>query len=109
MKIVFLPEALEYFNDLSTILYEKEYFGFEEYALTYVDDLVDEIKSSLHSKVKKKAPFYFEKFGKGMQYVSFRKNKNTQWFVFFTIYERDNELIYLVRHITNNHVDSQHL
>ena len=30
MRIIFLPEALDYFNKLTTILYEEEYFGFEE-------------------------------------------------------------------------------
>lgn len=37
MRIIFLPEVLDYFNELSIILYEKDYFGFEEYAL---DDLL---------------------------------------------------------------------
>lgn len=109
MKIVFLPETLTYFNELSTILYEKAYFGFEESALAYVDELVDEITSSLDAKVKKEAPSYFEKFGKNMQYAIFRKNRHTQWFVFFTIYESHGELIYLVRHISNNHVDAHNL
>jgi len=38
MRIIFLPETLKYFNDLSTILYEKEYFGFEESALSFVQN-----------------------------------------------------------------------
>lgn len=109
MRIIFLPETLKYFNELSTILYEKEYFGFEESALAYVDNLIDDIKNSLHTKVKKNAPPYFDKFGKGMQYATFRKSKNTQWFVFFTTYEINGELVYLVRHISNNHVTSHHL
>ena len=43
MRIIFLPEVLEYFNELTTILYEKEYFGFKESAFQYVDDLLTEI------------------------------------------------------------------
>lgn len=109
MRIIFLPETLDYFNELTTILYEKEYFGFEESALSYVDSLIDDIKNSLHTKIKKKAPFFFDKYGKGMQYATFRKSKNTQWFVFFTIYESSGELVYLVRYISNNHVISQYL
>ncbi|WP_010664230.1 hypothetical protein [Marinilabilia salmonicolor] len=97
MRIIFLPETLDYFNELTTILYEKEYFGFEESALLYVDSLIDEIKNSLHTKVRKKAPPFFEKYGKGMQYATFKKSKSTQWFVFFTIYESNEELVYLVR------------
>lgn len=110
MRIVFLPETLDYFNELSTILYEKEYFGFEESALSYVDSLIDDIKNSLHTKVKKNAPSWFsDKYGKGMQYATFRKSKNTQWFVFFTVYKSKGEFVYLVRYISNNHVKSQHL
>ncbi len=85
MRIVFLPETLDYFNELSTILYKKEYFGFEESALAYVDTLLDDIKKSLHTKLSRKAPPYFKKYGKDMQYAIFKKNNNTQWFVFFTI------------------------
>ncbi len=109
MKIVFLPEVLDYFNDLTTILYEQEYFGFEESALAYVDELIDNIKGSLHIKLSRKAPTYFNKYAKDIQYAIFRKNKKTQWLVFFTIYKNGNELIYLVRHISNNHVDAHNL
>ncbi len=109
MKIVFLPEVLDYFNELTTILYEQEYFGFEESALAYVDELIDNIKGSLHIKLSRKAPAYFNKYGKDIQYAIFRKNKKTQWFVFFTIYKNGNELIYLVRHISNNHVDAHNM
>ncbi len=59
MRIVFLPETLKYFNDLSTILYQKEYFGFEESALAYVDSLLDDIKKSLHTKLSKKSTCIF--------------------------------------------------
>ena len=109
MRILFLPETLKYFNELSTILYEKEYFGFEESALAYVDSLIEDIKNQLPYKVKKAAPPFFDKYGKGMQYATFRKSKNTQWFVFFTIYESNDEIVYLVRYISNNHVISHHL
>lgn len=109
MRIIFLPETLDYFNELTTILYEKEYLGFEESALSYVDSLIDDIKNSLHTKVKKKAPLFFDKYGKGMLYATFRKSKNTQWFVFFTIYESSGELVYLVRFISNNHIVSHYL
>lgn len=59
MRIVFLPEVLDYFNDLTTILYEREYFGFEETAVRYVNELLDDIRTTLPSKVSKSAPSYF--------------------------------------------------
>ena len=109
MRIIFLPEALDYFNELSTILYEKNYFGFEETALKYVDDLMDDIKITLPKRPKRPAPSYFDRYGKKMFYAIFRKNKATQWYVFFNIYKTKKELIYLVRYISNNHVVAQYL
>ena len=44
-----------------------------------------------------------------MQYASFRKNKETQWYVFFNTYRQDGEIIYLIRYISNNHVIAQFL
>ncbi len=73
-----------------------------------ISELVLEIETSLPKKIKKTAPAYFDRFGKGMQYSTFRK-KNTQWFVFFSCYEIKNELVYLIRYISNNHVESHHL
>ncbi len=109
MKVVFLPEVEDYLIDLSELLHKKDYFGFKENAVRYISDLVLEIETSLHKRIKKTAPPYFDRYGKGMQYATFRKNKNTQWFVFFSTYESKNELIYLIRYISNNHVDSHHL
>ena len=87
MKIILLPEALDYFNELSTLLFEKHYFGFEESALKYVDDLTDDIKKTLPNRQKRTPPPYFQRYGKNLYYSIFRKSKHTQWYVFFDIYE----------------------
>ena len=50
------------------------------------------------------APNYFQCYGKKMKYITYRANKNTSWYFFYQ--ERNH--IYLVRHITNNHVAAQH-
>ncbi len=109
MRVVALPEVRKYLRELSQVLYEKDYFGFEESAIKYVEDLFSDIETSLHQRQKRQAPSYFNKYGKGMQYATFKKNKNTHWYVFFTKYKKNDELIYLVRYISNNHVDSHHL
>ena len=109
MKIIFLPEVLEYFNELSTILYEEDYFGFEEDALNYVDRLLYDIKKDLDTCVQKPAPSYFDKYGARMSYASFRSNKSTQWYVFFSKYKKEKEIVYLIRYISNNHVMAQYL
>ncbi|MDR2950955.1 MAG: hypothetical protein LBV71_17345 [Prevotella sp.] len=109
MKIKFTQEALGYFKELSTILYEEEYFGFEDSALRYVDTLVRDIIDKLPRKQKRIAPPYFEKYGDKLLFSTFRRNKNTQWYVFFNLYEDEVELIYLVRYISNNHLIAQYL
>jgi hypothetical protein len=35
MKVLFLPEVRDYFKELAKILYEKDYFVFEEDAIEY--------------------------------------------------------------------------
>jgi hypothetical protein len=90
-------------------LYKNEYFGFEDSARKYVDDLYDDITKNLPACLKKLAPKYFDKYGKSMYYASFRKNKNTHWYAFFRIYREKGELICQVRYIANNHTVAQHL
>ena len=108
MRIVVLPEVRVYLKELSQVLYEKEYFGFEESALAYVDSLLDDVQD-MHLKTAKAAPPHFERYGKEMQYATFRKSKATQWYIFFTRHNVDGEIVFLVRHISNNHVAGQFL
>lgn len=104
MKIFFSPQVRVYLRELSELLYEKEYFGFEEDAYKYVEDIINDIVASLHHKSKKTAPEYFSVYGKNLLYAVFKKNNNTQWYVFFN-YEDD---IYYIRYIGNNHNCAQY-
>lgn len=107
MRVLFLPEVEEYLFELAEILYQNEYFGFKESATQYIRNLVVEIMTSLPNKQKKVAPDYFSKYGKDMFYTNFKRSKNTQWYVFFTVYEE--EQVYLVRYMGTNHTVSQYL
>jgi len=109
MKVLILPEVRQYFYELSYILYEKDYFGFIDSSEKYIEDLVTDIKTNLPTMQHKPAPKYFDRYGKGMYYAVFKKNKNTQWYVFFRIYRENRELIYQIRYIGNNHVIAQYL
>ena len=109
MKVLLLPEVREYFKELQIILYEKCYFGFEDAAQKYTDELIDDIENNLPMKTHKPAPAYFNKYGKGLYYAVFPKNKHTQWYAFFRIYRKDGELYYQVRYIANNHTVVQYL
>ena len=109
MKVLFLPEVRKYFEELSVILYQKEYFGFFESALQYADELFSEIENNLPNSSKKVAPQYFEKYGKCIFYATFKRNRNTSWYIFFNIYHTRGETVFFVRYISNNHVIAQYL
>ena len=109
MNVIALPEVQQYLESLKTVLFEKEYFGFEDAAQKYVDELFDDITTNLPTKLNKPAPKYFNKYGKGMRYAVFRKNRRTSWYVFFKTYRENDNDIFLVRYISNNHVIAQYL
>ena len=109
MNVIFTPKVLLYFEKLIITLYDKEYFSFLETSKKYVEELVDDIKTNLSTKRHKPAPVYFDKFGKGMKYASFKKSRHTTWYVFFKTYEENGKEIYLVRYIANNHTIAQYL
>ena len=109
MRVLFLPEVRQYLKELHEILFEKEYFGFEEAAVQYVRDLIFDIEETLPIRVSKEAPPYFSMYGNGMRYATFRRNRSTQWYVFFSKYKEKGEIVYLVRYISNNHMIAQYL
>lgn len=107
MSVIFLSEVREYLRELEEILYAQEYFGFEDQAFEYVKELIVEIENHLHYRLRKPAPAYFDRYGQGMHYAVFRRSRRTRWYVFFTTYRQADEVVYLVRYITNNHVSAQ--
>ena len=109
MQVVMMPEVVEYLDNLIDVLFEKQYFSYAEDAIEYVDELRDEIKTKLPAKLHKPAPRHFDRYGKGMKYSGFRKNKQNTWYVFFKTYRADGETVYVVRYIANNHVVAQYL
>jgi len=109
MKVSFLPEVQDYLKGLVSILHKKDYFGFEESAVRYVNDLRKDIEINLPTRQHKSAPQYFDQYGKDMLYAAFRKNKQTTWYAFFTKYNDNGNTIYLVRYIANNHTVAQYL
>ncbi len=109
MNVYTTTEVKQYLNDLITILHKKEYFGYEESAHRYVDELLDEILTTLPVRLHKPAPAYFNKYGKSLFYAAFRKNKQTTWYVFFTKYQHNGDTVFLVRYIANNHSVAQYL
>ena len=109
MNVIILPEVLEYLDDVVFILFEKQYFSYLETSIRYVDDLIDNIKKTLPTRLHKPATPYFDKYGEDMEYAVFKKNRRTSWYAFFETYEKNGEIFYLVRYIGNNHTVAQYL
>ena len=109
MKVLFLPEVVDQFLEIAEILYKDNYVGFKDNAISYSERLFYSIQKNLPLKVKKGAPAYYLRYGRNLFYSSFRHNRQTTWYVFFSIHKSGEETIYLVRHITNNHLAASHL
>jgi len=109
MRVVVVPEVYDFLENLVVILYENEYFGFEEAARRYVDELYSDITSTLPKCVHKPAPKHFDRYGKGLYYAVFKKSKHTSWYAFFSKYYDKEEIVYQVRYIANNHTVAQYL
>lgn len=105
MKVVYHKNVTEYLNELIDILYDKEYFGFKDAAYDYVEWIFEQIESSIHTKLKKPAPKYFDRYGQDLSYVVFKRNSNTSWYVFF----KKQEDVYFIFYIGNNHNCAQYL
>ena len=103
-KVLFLPEVVDQFLEIAEVLYNQGYFGYGEYAIEYSEQLFKDIQMHLPIKVKKDAPPYFDRYGKGLVYSLFPKNHHTTWYVFYSIYQIEGHTTYLVRYIGNNHI-----
>lgn len=107
MKVLFSPDVRLYFRELSEMLIEKEYLGFEDAAIQYVRELIFDIRDTLDNRLKSPAPAYFARYGKDLYYAVFKRDNNTQWYVFFEIYVK--EETYVVTFIGNNHTIAQYI
>lgn len=105
MKVLFAPEVEEDLYELIEVLVEKEYLGTYPFAISYVEDLIADIQQNIQTKLKKKAPAFFERYGKNMLYVTYQRNPNTTWYIFFSV----DEDTYFIKYITNNHVSGQYI
>lgn len=105
MKPVVFSQSVE--DDLFKLfhlLFEKGYLSSYEYAWAYIEDLLTDIEQNIDTKLKKNAPLAFERFGSDLQYITYKRNNRTTWYIFF----EDRGDCYFVTYITNNHT-SAHL
>ena len=109
MSVLFLPEVSEQFVELADLLYDNGYLSFLDTAIAYAEGLFRQIQAELPIKVHRQAPAWFKRYGKELLYATFPKNNHTTWYVFFNVYEVGSETVYLVRHLSNNHVAAQYM
>ena len=109
MKVQFTPRVNDYLDELENILYDKGYFSFEERASGYVHKLIHEIMSTLPTRLHRRAPAYFQRYGIGLLYATFRFSRATTWYAFYTRHKgSDGHTVYIVRHIENNHTAARY-
>lgn len=89
MKIVFLPEVIDYLNNLILVLAEKNYFSFEENAQLYVQNIYDFIEFEIQNFPHKTTPIKIKHLGQ--KYIFYKANQRTTWFIFFE--QKDNRFL----------------
>ena len=97
IKIIFTDEASSYLDDLVEILYRKEYFGFIESAEIYVSEIYYFIRDNIKDFPSKESPTELQNLGSN--YIFYKSNSRTTWFIFFEQSNSD----YLITYIINNH------
>jgi bifunctional pyridoxal-dependent enzyme with beta-cystathionase and maltose regulon repressor activities len=88
----------DFFDELITTLFSKEYFSYEENAIAYVQKLVFYIEENIDGLPHKKSPNSLLKYGDF--YVFYKSDSRTPWYIFFSKKEKN----YLIKYLTNNHI-----
>ena len=97
ITVFYSKSVQDYFDELIEILFEDDYFIYEENAINYVQKLVAFINKNIQSFPHRKTPQSLSKYGDF--YIFYNSNARTTWFIFFAVKEN----VYLIKHITNNH------
>ena len=86
MSVLFLPEVVDQFLELTQILFDKGYLNSKDAAIEYS-----------------------ECYGTNLLYSSFKHSRHTTWYVLYSAYDIGDDTVFLVRHLTNNHVIAHRL
>lgn len=98
-KIIFKKEVLEYFDELFFILFEQQYFNFEENAHKYIDKIVQFIHKDIAAFPHQSAPKQLKHLGS--KYIFYKANSRTVWYIFFE--SKDEK--YLITGIINSYCE----
>jgi hypothetical protein len=100
INIKYHKDVLKYLDELSDILIDAEYFSSYDASYQYVEDLVNYVEKNIAIQSYKFAPSHFSKYGSNLLYITYRRNRQTTWYVFFQKFDS----FYFIRYITNNHI-----
>ena len=103
-KITYTEEIDEFLDELVSLLFEKGYFSFFKDAEVYVDKLTHYAEQYMGILPGKNAPPHFDRYGSNLKYITYRANKTTRWYIFYQQLEN----VFLIRHVTNNHIAAQY-
>ena len=95
--------VLDQLSESVQALVDKNYFSDEDYAVSYLVDIVRFFQLNIDHLVVKPAPSYFKRYcvmTNEVKYVSYRKNHRTTWDAFIEEYDDYVSVVYL----NNNHV-----
>lgn len=103
-QIKYSHAALQFFDNLVKALIKNGYFSIEENAIEYKRDVKTFIEFNIEKQQHKVAPSEFDKFGKNLKYISYKRSKRTTWYIFFVGMNNS----FVIKHITNNHLSAQY-
>ena len=95
--------VLDQLDESVQALVEKNYFSDEDYAVSYLIDIVRFFQLNIDHMISRPAPAYFKRYcvmTNELKYVSYRKNRHTTWYAFFEEYDDYISVVYL----NNNHI-----
>ena len=100
-NVIYSSKVKKSLKSLAFILYNKNYFSFEENATQYVIDLVYFISEKINYTPKRRAISKTKYYNKDQYFITYKANKQTTWYIYFV--EKNGK--YIITHIDNNHVN----
>ncbi len=85
-----------FLNDLTLILFHKDYFSYFENTVIYKDKIIEFIEQDIQNFPARKTPDKLKNFGSN--YTFYKSNQRTTWYIFFE--QMNNN--YLITNIINS-------
>jgi len=104
-RVLYSVEVELQLEDSIDQLVERGYFSEENYAVSYIWDLVTYFQLNLNHLTAFDAPQYFARYGSNLKYALYRKSSKTTWYAFF----KETPEALIIVYLGNNHLIGHHL